>query len=180
MNKESLLNYYRNIKEKINEIEDFNNKYIDNKKFIDKNKFKITEETFNDLNKKVEKYKKIIDEYHIKTNNAKAILSSHEKVLKSLNMENYLLNKKLNNNTINHKFNFPIISNTSSDWKITYSNIYSKTPKLNLNNINYNFEKEKKNHTVRNNNELINYNNYKSNSDNNINSYYRFPEYNNY
>ena len=95
-------------------------------------------------------------------------------------MENYLLNKKLNNNTINHKINFPIISNTSSDWKITYSNIYSKTPKLNLNNINYNFEKKKKNHTVRNNNELINYGNYKSNSDNNINSYYRFPEYHHY
>ena len=167
MDKENLLKYYSSIKEKIHQIEEFNSKFIDYKNLIDKKEFKTTEETFNNLKKRIEKYRKTIDEYYTKTNRAKTIASSHEKIIKNLNMENISLNKKLNNKNINEKISFPILSNTSSDWKV---NLF-KNSKLNLNNITHYkigslIDDKVISKSTKNSNNKISFNN----------PYYRFPE----
>ena len=167
MDKENLLKYYSSIKEKIHQIEEFNSKFIDYKNLIDKKEFKTTEETFNNLKKRIEKYRKTIDEYYTKTNRAKTIASSHEKIIKNLNMENISLNKKLKNKNINEKISFPILSNTSSDWKV---NLF-KNSKLNLNNITHYkigslIDDKVISKSTKNSNNKISFNN----------PYYRFPE----
>ena len=168
MDKENLLKYYSSIKEKIYQIEEFNSKFIDYKNMIDKKQFKTTEDTFNNLKKRIEKYRKTIDEYSSKTNRAKTIVSSHEKIIKSLNLENTSLNKKLNNKNINEKNSFPILSNTSSDWKV---NLF-KNSKLNLkNNITHYkigslIDDKIISKSTKNSNNKISFNN----------PYYRFPE----
>ena len=167
MDKNDLLQYYKSIKEKIYEIEEFNSKFIDYKNMINKNDFKTTEETFNNLKKRIENYRKTIDEYHSKTNRAKTIQSSNEKIIKSLNMENITLNRKLNNKKINDKISYPILSNTSSDWKV---NLF-KNSKLNLNNVTHYklgniFDDKIISKSTKNSNNKLSFNN----------PYYRFPE----
>ena len=167
MDKKDLLQYYKSIKEKIYEIEEFNSKFIDYKNMINKNDFKTTEETFNNLKKRIENYRKTIDEYHSKTNRAKTIQSSNEKIIKSLNMENITLNRKLNNKKINDKISYPILSNTSSDWKV---NLF-KNSKLNLNNVTHYklgniFDDKIISKSTKNSNNKLSFNN----------PYYRFPE----
>ena len=83
-------------------------------------------------------------------------------------MENISLNKKLKNKNINEKISFPILSNTSSDWKV---NLF-KNSKLNLkNNITHYkigslIDDKIISKSTKNSNNKISFNN----------PYYRFPE----
>ena len=101
-----LMNYYRKIKSKLYEIEEFNSKYIDYSKKYDNNLFNSNEENCLDLENKLEKYKNQIDEFSNKFNNLQSIVSTHKKMIEKLNMENVLLRKKLNEKNINDKISF--------------------------------------------------------------------------
>ena len=119
-----LMNYYRKIKNKLYEIEEFNSKYIDYNKKYDKNMFQSNEENVLDLENKIEKCKNQIDEYSNKLINLQNIISTHKKMIEKLNMENILLKKKLNEKNLNDKISFgrnknDFISNftTNTNWK---------------------------------------------------------------
>ena len=182
MDKVELINYFKKIKGKLKEIEEFNTKYIDYNEKYDNNLFKSNEEIINELYNKIDKQKKLIDEFSLKYNNVQNIESTHKKMIEKLNMENFMLMKKLNEKNINDKISFGLNSNfpTTSNWNISKKDYISKKNFNDYKNINSSFGNITKNYNNKKNFQNNSFNRPTTaigkNNINENNSYLKFPE----
>ena len=179
MDKVQLINYFKKIKGKLHEIEEFNTKYIDYRQKYDNNLFKSNEEITIDLYNKIEKQKKLIDEFSLKYNNLQNIESTHKKMIEKLNMENFMLMKKLNEKNLNDKISF---FQTSTNWNFNKKGYVSNKNNSDFknNNINSSFGNIITNYNNKVNGQNKEFNRpitaFGKNNKSEYNSYLKFPE----
>ena len=137
MSREELQQYSKKFTEKIETIENFINKYIEN---IDSNQqFNPVQEKINEINKKLKYLNHKIKEVTNKYENNNNIFESGDKIIQKLKNENYLLKRQLFG--LDKTGMFSTLSPTSNHH--IYHNQFKKRNnsnknnlKLNLNNIN--------------------------------------------
>ena len=178
MSETNLMNYYKKIKGKLFEIEEFNSKYINYSNFkYDEKSIKSNEEIIKDLKNKLEKIKNLINDYSTKTNDLQNIISTHKKMTDKLSIENLLLKKKLREKNINSKITFfPNYTlyetkNKKTDFSsLNISNLPNSQINFHSPNVQYNSFKRPITSTLK--------KNTNNNTINIYNPYLKFPELN--
>ena len=125
MDRDTLFEYIKPIKEKIDDLNDFNTKYINHKIGYSVKEFEINDNKINELYSKVDHYKKLLEEQTSKYKKSKMIIESDERTIEKLRNENFMLKKmidKKNFQPLKTLNNFNSISPSKS--KQTLKDIY--------------------------------------------------------
>ena len=105
MNKDQLIHYSKQFLNRVNEIENYLDKYIQYKKG-----YKLSEEDelrINDYNSKLTKANDILQEITAKYNKSRIFIEKNNSIIDQLNKENILLKKKLNDKITFEKLTYP-------------------------------------------------------------------------
>ena len=105
MNKDQLIHYSKQFLNRVNEIENYLDKYIQYKKG-----YKLSEEDelkINDYNSKLNKANDMLEEITAKYNKSKIFIEKNNSIIDQLNKENILLKKKLNDKITLEKLTYP-------------------------------------------------------------------------
>ena len=105
MNKDQLIHYSKQFINRVNEIENYLDKYIQYKKG-----YKLSEEDelkINDYNSKLNKSNELLHEITAKYNKSKIFIEKNNAIIDQLNKENILLKKKLNDKITMEKLTYP-------------------------------------------------------------------------
>ena len=125
MNKNQLIHYSKQFLNRVKQIEEYLNKYIQYKQG-----YKLTQEEENkitDYNSKLEKANEILNEVRIKYNKTKSYIQKNNRLIDQLTKENISLKKKLNNILLMEK-----LLNPSKLLRINNNDINRKKYKDNL------------------------------------------------
>ena len=125
MNKNQLIHYSKQFLNRVNQIEEYLNKYIQYKQG-----YKLTQEEENkitDYNSKLEKANEILNEVRIKYNKTKSYIQKNNRLIDQLTKENISLKKKLNNILLMEK-----LLNPSKFLRINNNDINRKKYKDNM------------------------------------------------
>ena len=95
MDRDTLFEYIKPIKEKIDDLNDFNTKYINHKIGYSVKEFEINDNKINELYSKVDHYKKLLEEQTSKYKKSKMIIESDERTIEKLRNENFMLKKMI-------------------------------------------------------------------------------------
>ena len=206
MERDDLFEYVKKIKEKIDDLNDYNTKYINHKIGYSVKEFEINDNKINELYSKIDHYKKILEEQTSKYKKSKIIIESDERTIEKLRNENFILKKMIEKknfeplkissyNNFNSVYNIPTKTTTNFTKNFITSDSNFKNSQIQIPEI-----ISKKGNTsyptqitlptavstkqnVFNNNKynkksFNNLNRPMSSSSNNLNSYYHFQEQN--
>jgi hypothetical protein len=154
MNKNQLIHYSKQFLNRVNEIENYLDKYIQYKKG-----YKLSEEEelkINDYNSKLNKANDLLQEITAKYNKSKIFIEKNNSIIDQLNKENILLKKKLNDKITLEKLTYPsflhkTLYNDNIDKRkikqdlIDFETRTLSTKKRNEKNKYFNFDNENKN-----------------------------------
>ena len=154
MNKDQLIHYSKQFLSRVNEIENYLDKYIQYKKG-----YKLSEEDelkINDYNSKLNKANDLLQEITAKYNKSKIFIEKNNSIIEQLNKENILLRKKLNDKITLEKLTYPsflhkTLYNDNIDKRkikqdlIDFETRTLSTKKRNEKNKYFNFDNENKN-----------------------------------
>ena len=124
MNKDQLIHYSKQFLNRVNEIENYLDKYIQYKKG-----YKLSAEDelkINDYNNKLNKANELLQEITAKYNKSRLFIEKNNAIIEQLNRENILLKKKLNDKITMEKLTHP------SFLQLTQNNVNKKKIKQNL------------------------------------------------
>ena len=206
MERDDLFEYVKKIKEKIDDLNDYNTKYINHKIGYSVKEFEINDNKIKELYSKIDHYKKLLEEQTSKYKKSKIIIESDERTIEKLRNENFMLKKMIEKknfeplkissyNNFNSFYNIPTKTATNFNKNFITSETNFKNPQIQIPEIT-----SKKGNTsyptqitlptavstkqnVFNNNKynkksFNNLNRPMSSSSNNLNSYYHFQEQN--
>ena len=137
MEKEDIINHCLNLNKKVNEIENYFEKYTLYKKGYDVKEFEYNEKHVENLYEKIRRLNKNIDEQVEINNKNKIIIESQNRSIINLKNENLLLRNQLEGKEINDKISFPILNNSVKNILTTHNLFNTKVKTTNNNNLGY-------------------------------------------
>ena len=128
MERDDLFQYVKTIKDKIDDLNDYNTKYINHKIGYSVKEFEINDNKINELYSKIDHYKKILEEQTSKYKKSKIIIESDERTIEKLRNENFMLKKMI------EKKNFEPLKISSYN---NFNSLYNIPPKTTTNFTNF-------------------------------------------
>ena len=111
MEKEDIINHCLNLNKKVNEIENYFEKYTLYKKGYDVKEFEYNEKHVENLYEKIRRLNKNIDEQVEINNKNKIIIESQNRSIINLKNENLLLKNQLEGKELNERISYPVLNN---------------------------------------------------------------------
>ena len=128
MERDDLFQYVKTIKDKIDDLNDYNTKYINHKIGYSVKEFEINDNKINELYSKIDHYKKLLEEQTSKYKKSKIIIESDERTIEKLRNENFMLKKMI------EKKNFEPLKISSYN---NFNSLYNIPPKTTTNFTNF-------------------------------------------
>ena len=111
MEKEEIINYCLEMNKRINNIEDYIEKYAQYKRGFNIKEFELTESHVANLYDQIKRLNKNIDEQVDINNRNKIIIESQNRTINNLKNENLLLKNQLEGKELNERISYPVLNN---------------------------------------------------------------------
>ena len=132
MEKEEIINHCLDLNKRVNDIEDYVEKYAKYKRGYNVKEFELTESHVSNLYEQIKRLTKNIDEQVDINNRNKIIIESQNRSIINLQNEIVLLKKQLEGKELNNKSSFPFLNHQKSNPNlISQSSFNSKSKTIN-------------------------------------------------
>ena len=115
MDKEEITKHCLDLNKRVNDIEDYMEKYAKYKKGFDVKEFQLTESHVANLYEQIQKLNKNLDEQIEINNRNKIIIESQNRSITNLKNENLLLKSQLEGKELKDKITYPFLGNPLKD-----------------------------------------------------------------
>jgi hypothetical protein len=111
MEKEEIINHCLDLNKRVNNIEDYVEKYAKYKRGYNIKEFELTESHVANLYEQIKRLNKNIDEQVDINNRNKIIIESQNRTINNLKNENLLLKNQLEGKELNERISYPVLNN---------------------------------------------------------------------